>query len=133
MCKKYLVYIAGPFSATTPWDTHLNVLAAEKISAQLNSRCYNAMAICPHTNSEHQVGIQDSKYWLDCTLELMRRCDAVLVINDDPEKLAKSVGSQGEIKEATHLGIPVFYKLDDIIIWLDIKEDIELIDNIMEH
>ena len=120
---KQLVYVAGPFTAGTPWDTHINVLLAEQISAELNSRCYNAMAVCPHTNSAHMVGIQDGQYWLDCTKELMRRCDAVLIVPCSSEKLATSKGTQGEIAEATRLGIPIYYTIDSICEWLNSLED----------
>src|SRR5271157_3105892 len=101
--SKRLIYIAGPFTDKTPYDTYLNVLAAEKASICVNSNCYNVMAVCPHTNSANQVGIQNGQYWLDCTLELMRRCDAVYIVPCEPAKLAASKGTQGEIKEAARL------------------------------
>jgi hypothetical protein len=113
----YLVYVFGPFTEKTPWDTHLNVVAAELIGAQVANSCDNVMPIIPHCNSENMVGIQDGVYWTEGTKELMRRCDCLLAVPCDSEKMKKSVGSQGEIAEATRLSIPIFYNLDDLIQW----------------
>lgn len=72
--------------------------------AQSNSRM---PAVIPHSNTGH---LDDScslseQYWLDATMELMRRCDAVVLCPG----WQHSSGTLAEIAEAQRLGITVFY------------------------
>ena len=46
--------------------------------------------------------------WLEGDLEMLRRCDAVLVVPG----WEKSSGTRAEIAEANACGIPVFYALE---------------------
>ena len=48
--------------------------------------------------------LADDQFWLDGTLELMRRCDAVVLVDG----WQHSSGARGEIEEARKLGIKVY-------------------------
>lgn len=107
-----VVYVAGPFRAPTPWEQEQNVRRAEEASLRVWKA--GLVAICPHTQTRFFQNSAPDQYWLEGTLEMMRRCDAVLVLPG----YEKSVGTLGEITEATLLGIPVFYNIDALIkIW----------------
>ena len=49
-------------------------------------------------------GTLPDEFWLEGTLELLRRCDAVFLIPG----WEQSTGSRSELDEATRLGLPVF-------------------------
>ena len=86
-----LVYIAGPYRAATPWQVEQNIRAG-------------MFAVCPHANSRHMEGVADDAHFLVGTLELMRRCDAVILTRN----WRTSSGALAEVAEATRIGIPVF-------------------------
>ena len=69
--------------------------------------------LCPHTMNAHFDGLACDDYFLRSTLEMMRRCDAVLMV---PGWRA-SKGAMAERDEAIKLGIPVFEDLGDLIEW----------------
>lgn len=60
-------------------------------------------------------GIASDQDFIDGTMELMRRCDAVIVLSGWQD----SKGTLGEIKEATRIGMPVFYSFPDLQLWLN--------------
>jgi hypothetical protein len=66
------------------------------------------MPLIPHAHTAHFHGEGPSDgadaFWLDGTLELLRRCDAAVFIPGWP----KSSGSRGEWEEAGRLGLPRF-------------------------
>jgi hypothetical protein len=108
-----LIYVAGAYSAKTAYQVELNIDIAKHLAIEVWRQ--GAAAICPHTNSAHFEGAASGDAFIEGTLEMMRRCDAVLVApNWD-----SSVGTRGEIKEAERLGIPVFYNVDALCAWLD--------------
>lgn len=110
-----VVYVAGAFRGATQWEVQLNVRAAE--TAGLEVALAGAMPIVPHKNTEHFHGQLPDKFWLDGTMELMRRCDAVFVFRLRDE--SRSFGTREEVKEARKLGIPVFYDIDTLRAWLE--------------
>lgn len=99
-----LVYIAGPFSATTREGVEANVRRAERTGLVVAS--LGGMPVIPHSNTgarefEHA---QPYVFWIAGTLALMRRCDAVVMTL----RWDESPGARGERDEALRLGIPVF-------------------------
>lgn len=110
-----VVYVAGPFRGRSNWDVKQNVRVAE--TASLRVAELGAMPLCPHKNTENFDGLLTAEFWLEGTKELMRRCDAVYVCV--PEATAtSSAGTMGEIAEARRMGIPVFFRFDDLAAWL---------------
>ncbi len=96
-----LAYIAGPFRAKTEWQKEQNVRRAEELA--LKVAALGVMPVCPHKNTQHFHGLLSDEFWLEGAMELMRRCD-VIVVTDDWEK---SEGARKEVDEARRLGKPV--------------------------
>ncbi len=107
-----VVYIAGPFRGKNAWEVEQNIRRVEKLGFQVAQ--LGASPLMPHTNTRFFDGTLDDRYWLEATLELMRRCDAVLFTAD----WMRSTGAQEEEKEARRLGIARFFKLEDLAQWL---------------
>lgn len=103
-----VVYIAGPFRGDCAWDIECNVRRAEE--ASLDVWCSGAAALCPHTNTRFFHGAASDNVWIDGTLELMRRCDAVYLVRG----WQGSSGTLDEIKEALRLGIPVLLSMREV-------------------
>ena len=94
-----LVYLAGPYRGKSKFKP-LNWL-----QRQINIyRARRAAVLCPHLNTSNFDGLCDDQVFLDGTIEMMRRCDLVIVL----PSWNKSTGSKAEIKEAKRLGIPAY-------------------------
>lgn len=106
-----LVYVAGPFRAVTPWTVEQNVRAAEAIGFALAG--VGVVPVIPHTMFRFFDKTQTDRFWLDGTLELLRRCDAVCLLTT----WEQSAGARGEKTEADRLGLPVFRSVDDVAKW----------------
>lgn len=100
-----VVYIAGPFRGKDNWAIAQNVRNAETVAFEVAQAGF--MPLCPHTNTANFHGTLSDEFWLSGTLELLRRCDALVLV---PE-WGHSTGTRAEIEEATILGIPVFYSV----------------------
>lgn len=107
-----LVYIAGPYTAADPRLVEINVRAAESMAYSIYR--LGASAICPHTTTRWVD--KDVSYDFMCfaTLAQMVRCDAVLFL----EGWEKSSGSVREHETALLRGMPAFYSLPTLAVWL---------------
>lgn len=115
MSKIKAVYIAGPFRADTPWEIEKNIRVAEELSLKVWQTGL-AAAICPHTNTRFFQGSASDQVWIDGTMEMMRRCDAVLLTS--PDAPIYSSGTRGEVKEMGRLNRPVFGTFEECLEWL---------------
>lgn len=97
-----VVYIAGAFRAETAWQIAENVREAERWALKV-AEC-GAMPLCPHTNTQHFHGMLDEKFWVDGTLELLKRCDGALFLPG----WVKSRGSMAEHRWCVKNGLPFF-------------------------
>jgi len=99
------VYIAAPYTIPDPVEnTHKAIEMANKLILE------GIFPIVPHlTLLWHAVTPFSSKFWYDYTLELMKRCDAVLRIPGE------SAGADLEIKTAQKLGMPVYYSVEELL------------------
>lgn len=113
MVNMKLVYIAGPYRAKLQWDLEQNVRAAE--AASLDVAKLGAAVYCPHTQSRHLYGTIDETYWTDAHLNVLGRCDAMLVLDG----WQRSPGTLGEIRYAADNNIPCFYHIGDLQTWLE--------------
>lgn len=104
-----LIYVAGPYRAKTPYAMLLNIQRAQYAAMEV-WETGNA-ALCPHLNSAFFDGLVDDKNFLDGTMMMMERCDAVLVM----EGYDSSEGTKAEINYAKELAIPVFSSLEELI------------------
>jgi hypothetical protein len=113
MSRQYLVYIAGPFRGASQWEQTLNIRLAE--TAALSVWRAGHVAICPHLNTANFQGALPDEVWLKGDLEILKRCDGVLVVGD----WSKSKGTLKEVKLADALNIPSAGFLDDLLfaIW----------------
>lgn len=96
-------YVAGAYRAETIYEIVQNIRRAEEVALELWRFGY--VALCPHLNSALFDGACDDSVWLAGSLELMRRCDLVVVIPG----YTSSDGSMAEVEEARERGIPVYY------------------------
>lgn len=108
-----LIYVVGPYRAATTWQRDVNIHAARVLGAAVAE--LGAMPVIPHSNTAHMDGLRDDAFWLEGTLELMRRCDAVITV----PYWGMSAGSRGEVAEATARSMPVFHSLGDLDAWLN--------------
>lgn len=97
-----VIYIAGRFRGRDGWEVRCNIHAAE--SAARRVVALGAMPCTPHSIGGNMAGTASDAFWLRGTLELMRRCDAVLVLPG----YETSEGTKAEITEAQAKQIPVF-------------------------
>jgi len=110
-----LVYIAGPLRGK---DRKTNIMTATWIQAMIyglkaQGKINDWFPIAPHTATDKAFRLFDllpghtkleESYFINGTLEMMRRFDAVLVFGE----WLKSEGTVGEIKEAVKKDIPLY-------------------------
>lgn len=108
-----LVYVAGPFRAPTPEGVFGNILRAEAVGYEVAK--LGASPVIPHANTRSLHSHIDEAFMLEATLELMRRCDALVLV----EGWQESQGTRDEMCEAHFLGLPVFYTLLGLKNWLE--------------
>ncbi len=116
-----LVYVAGPFRAASAYvpghqdmfAVQENIMAAMKLGLEV-ARTPGAFPVIPHANTMFFTGAAPDHVWLEGDLEMMRRCDAVLMTPD----WQRSSGARAEEQLARELGIPVFYDAEALKAWL---------------
>jgi hypothetical protein len=113
-----LIYVAGPYRADTIESTKLNIIAARQVAADLvfqSQMCLedplSVFPVVPHTNTglfDYETLIKDvpADYYLDGTMELLKRCGAMILTSWDAAQ--KSKGTRAEVQYANRSGIPVF-------------------------
>lgn len=109
-----LVYIAGPFTPTARQRARIaecspsgqriaehnciraNITKAEGLALLVADSGH--MPVCPHANTGDPrfLALQTPEFWYEGTLELMRRCDAIALVDDWQE----SNGACREVIEA---------------------------------
>jgi len=98
-----IAYVAGPFRAKNSWLIEQNIRRAEELSLEV----WNIpgwCAICPHTNTRFFQGAAPDQVWLEGDLEILRRCDAVVLTWD----WRISSGARAEVEEALRIKLPIF-------------------------
>lgn len=109
-----IIYIAGPFRAPNAWEIEQNIRRAETLALEIWRM--GAAVICPHANTRFFQGAADDEVWLEGDLEILRRCDAVVMTKD----WEKSQGAKAEHAFAEKEGVPIFNeeKLWHLEAWL---------------
>lgn len=108
-----VVYVAGPFRAPTAWEIEQNIRRAENVGFLVAK--IGAVPVIPHTQYRFFQGSLPDEFWLEATLEQLRRCDAVALVDG----WQNSEGTGREIDAAKMLGIPVFEDLSKLGAWLE--------------
>jgi hypothetical protein len=107
-----VVYIAGPFRASTPWGVEQNVRRAEMVALLVWEM--GGAALCPHTNTRFFDKALPDEIWLNGDLALLAKCDALMLT----ENWAQSTGARAERAFAEGRGIPVFETLPALLDWV---------------
>lgn len=115
-----LIYIAGPYRPYTCADgtwvgTPMNIRNAEVTAVNLVNSLgrYGLFPVVPHLNTrdfENQVEQNDDQYFLDGTMAMLERCDAVLLTMPNADEV--SSGTKAEVHRAYQLGIQVYRSFD---------------------
>jgi hypothetical protein len=108
-----LIYVAGPFRGPSAWDIECNIRRAETLALEVWR--LGAAAICPHANTRFFQNAAPDEVWLKGDLEMLRRCDAVILTPD----WIRSSGVRAEVEEANRLCLPVFHTLSQLSYWLE--------------
>lgn len=103
--KMPVAYVAGSYRAASRAGVELNIQVARRVGLLAALKGWSP--IIPHANTGHldELCSLSETFWLDATMELMRRCDAVVLCPG----WQHSSGTLAEIAEAQRLGITVFY------------------------
>ena len=102
-----VAYIAGPYRARTPYGISCNINKASDVAAKYWLKGF--AVICPHKNSAMFDGLAPDNVWLDGYLEIMCRCDVVVMMSG----WQLSTGAKAEHDEAISLGLEVIYDGDE--------------------
>jgi len=97
-----VVYIAGPYSGPNAWAIEQNVRRAEEVGLFV-AEC-GAMPLIPHTNTRFFHGLLTEAFWYAGTMELLKRCDGIMLINGWKE----SKGAVAEYEGAIEFGKMIF-------------------------
>jgi len=108
-----LVYVAGKYRDDKPFKIQKNIHNAWCLGVDVLG-IEGLFPIIPHCNTINMDGCASDKTFLEGTLETMRRCDAVIVLENNHET---SEGTLGEIEGAKKLNIPVFFDIEELKKW----------------
>lgn len=104
-----IVYIAGPYgNPKTGYHKIDRNIAQAREAADWLANLGGIGYFCPHLNSAHFEVIApdvDNDYWLEMDKEILRRCDAILMIQD----WNISKGAMAELDLAQDLGLRCFF------------------------
>ena len=101
------IYMAGPYTAGSSWEIELNIRQAERIALDF-LQTGKAAVICPHTMSRFYYGAIAENTVMQACLELIKRCDVVLVLPN----WSNSKGTLQEIQAAERYDILVKYLIN---------------------
>lgn len=117
-----LIYIAGPYRPYTCADgtwvgTSMNIRNAEVTAVNLVNELghLGLFPVVPHLNTrgfEGQVKKNSDQYFLDGTMAMLERCDAVLLTMPNADEV--SSGTKAEVHRAYQLGIQVYRSFDSL-------------------
>lgn len=103
-----VIYVAGPYRADTERGVVENIRNAEAVAIKVWRAGY--VALTPHLNTRLFGGLCPDKVWLEGALELLRRCDGMILVSG----WEKSQGTLAEVLESDKLNIPVFLNVTEI-------------------
>ena len=108
-----VVYVAGPLFGPNDWEIRRNIHRAAALGYEVAK--LGAYPRIPHTNTGSVfIGTLTPEFWYAGTLEALRRCDAVILVNGWEE----SKGARAEVEEAVRRNISVFTRVDELKAWL---------------
>jgi len=115
MKKLNRIYVAGPYSANNVLDVLRNIGRGEKACAELFSLGY--APFCPWHDKSYVMDRFDDEFtvqqFYDYSMAWLEVSEAILVLPNSEN----SEGTQNEIKRAKELNIPIFYSIEELIMW----------------
>lgn len=106
-----LIYVAGKFRGADGWSLTGNVRLAEALAFEIAKT--GAVPVCPHSMYVSFDRTLNDQYWLEATLALLSRCDAILMC----PSWEVSEGARGEHAFAKRVGMPIFYNVPEMQTW----------------
>lgn len=110
-----VIYVAGPYTAKTKEERNQNIINASKLGVKIWE--IGMVPIVPHNNSRKFEDYTDKvsyEVYLNGGLELLRRCDAMIVSKDGFES---SSGTCKEIIFCLANRIPILFSIDELERW----------------
>ena len=105
-----LIYISGKYTDKNYTEISKNILKARELAVKVWDKGH--VALCPHLNTYHfEIDCEASyEQYIEGDLLLVKKCDGMLMLDNWKE----SKGAKIEKNYAEILGIPVYYKVEDI-------------------
>jgi hypothetical protein len=101
------VYIASPYSIG---DKLTNVKASLEVANILMDKGFVPYA--PLLNHfQNEMFPRPEKDWLEFDIRWLYKCDALLRLPGE------SKGADEEVRAASHVGMPVFYSIEELLKW----------------
>lgn len=98
-----LIYIAGKFRGPTPLDVRRNVEAARDLGFRVAQA--GGYPVIPHTMTVDFDKQLTDEFWLQGTMELLKRCDAIVLTAN----WMQSSGARAELVMAESLNMPSWF------------------------
>lgn len=98
-----ILYISGPYRSKTPYGILQNIRAAESVALKYWRLGY--VIICPHKNTALFDGELPDHRWLDGDLEILGRCDGIVMMQNWRE----SAGAEVEHGYAIEKQLKIIY------------------------
>lgn len=106
-----IIFVSGKYTDKKYIEIEENIKLAEYASIELLRRGW--VVICPHKNYAHfeiyqSTGIFDYDFWLKCSIEILKKCDAIFLLHN----WINSNGSKIEFEYALTNKIKIYYEKD---------------------
>jgi hypothetical protein len=98
------VYISGPYRAKTVYGVQQNIEAAREYALKYWKQGH--AVICPHANTALMDGELPDASWLAGDIEMLKRCDCIVMM----PTWSASEGASKEHQEAIKAGLEVIYE-----------------------
>lgn len=105
--NRKVVYVAGAYRGPNAYAIELNIRKAEDAGLWLAEQ--GAVPLIPHTMYRYYQGALPDAFWLDATLGLLERSDAIFLLDN----FEQSQGALAERQAAVARGMPLFYQKRD--------------------
>lgn len=102
-----VAYIAGKYRDKYASGIHDNIEKARAVAVEYWKKGF--AVICPHLNTAYFDGACDDNVWLEGDIEILKRCDVLVVLPSWEE----SLGTKAEIKIAEEYGVEIIYYMEE--------------------
>ncbi len=96
-----VIFVSGRYSADSDNNLFENIYHARTEARKLWMKGW--AVICPHSANAFMSGTENDLVFLEGNLEILRRCDAIYMLNGS----AESIGAIEELKLAKELGLEI--------------------------